>query len=43
VIEDIKDLSLKRPRRNVWPFHSQGDAVAGDKDEDDEIEPGFAR
>jgi hypothetical protein len=43
VIEDIKDLSFERPRWNVWPFHGQGDAVAGNEDEDDEVEPGFAR
>ena len=42
MIEDIKDLSFERPRRNIRPFHGQGDAVAGDEDENDEVEPGLA-
>ena len=42
VIEDVKDLPLQRPGRDIGPLHGQGDAVAGDEDQHDEVEPGSA-
>ena len=34
-----EELPLQGPRRDVWPFHRKCDAVGGDEDEDDEVEP----
>ena len=42
VVKDVQDLPLKWPGRDVGPLHRQGDAVAGDEDKHDEVEPGFA-
>ena len=34
-----EELPLKGPGRDVWPLHGKCDAVGGDEDEDDKIEP----
>ena len=34
-----EQLPLERPRWDVWPLHGKCDAVGGDEDEDDEVEP----
>lgn len=41
VIEYVQELSLKGPGRDVGSLHGQGDAVGGDKDEDDKVKVGF--
>ena len=34
-----EQLPLEGPRWDVWPLHGKCDAVGGDEDEDDKIEP----
>ena len=39
VVEAVEELSLERPGRDVGPLHGQRDAVGGDEDQHDEVEP----
>ena len=39
VVHSVPNLSLQRPGRNVGPLHGECDAVTGDEDQDQEVEP----
>ncbi len=39
VVENVEYLPLGGPGRDVGPLHGKRDAVGGDEDENDEVEP----
>lgn len=43
IVEDVQNSALERPRRDVGPFHGESDAVRGNEDQNDEVEPGLFR